>query len=54
LNALQTNVERSLFYLKKAIAADDTVRHRAKGDTDLAYIRGHVEYEKIVNGVSES
>lgn len=54
LNALQTNVEQSLFYLKKAIAADDTVRHRAKGDTDLAHIWGHVEYEKMVNGISES
>jgi tetratricopeptide (TPR) repeat protein len=54
LNALQTNVAQSLFYLKKAIAADDTVRNRAKGDLDLANIRGHVEYERIVNGVKES
>lgn len=54
LNALQTNVEQSLFYLKKAIAADDTVRDRAKGDIDLANIRGHVEYERIVNGVKKS
>ena len=54
LNALQTNVEQSLFYLKKAIAADDTVRDRAKGDIDLANIQGHVEYERIVNGVKKS
>jgi tetratricopeptide (TPR) repeat protein len=54
LNALQTNVQKSLFYLKKAIAADDTVRDRAKGDIDLANIQGHVEYERIVNGVKES
>jgi tetratricopeptide (TPR) repeat protein len=54
LKALQTNVEQSLFYLKKAIAADDTVRDRAKGDIDLANIRGHIEYEEIVNGVKKS
>jgi len=54
LNALQTNVEESLSYLKKAIAADGTARDRAKGDADLANIRGHVEYESIVNGVKKS
>jgi tetratricopeptide (TPR) repeat protein len=54
LNALQTNVAQSLFYLKKAIAADHTVRDRAKGDLDFANIRGHVEYEKMVNGVKKS
>jgi tetratricopeptide (TPR) repeat protein len=53
LNALQTNVEQGLFYLKKAIAADDTVRDRAKRDQDLENIRGHVEYERIIRHVEK-
>ena len=54
LYALQTDVEQSLFYLKKAIAADDTIRDRAQGDKDLENIRGHVEYERIVKGLETS
>ena len=54
LFALQTDVEQSLFYLKKAIAADDTVRDRARGDKDLENLRGHVEYERIVKGLETS
>ena len=54
LYALQTDVEQSLFYLKKAIAADDTVRDRAQGDKDLENLRGHVEYERIIKGLETS
>jgi len=54
LYALQTDVEQSLFYLKKAIAVDDTVRDRAQGDKDLENVRGHVQYTRIVKGLKTS
>jgi tetratricopeptide (TPR) repeat protein len=54
LHALQKDVGRSLFYLKKAISVDKAARKWAKTDEDLKNLRGHVEYEKILKDAQES
>ena len=54
VHALQKDVGRSLFYLKKAISVDEAVRKWAKTDKDLQNLRGHSEYEKIIQGTHKS
>ncbi|MDY6952848.1 MAG: tetratricopeptide repeat protein [Thermodesulfobacteriota bacterium] len=54
LHALQNDVGRSLFYLKKAISIDRGVRKWASADKDLENLHGHSEYEKIVATIRES
>ena len=54
LHALQNDVGRSLFYLKKAISIDRDARKWASADKDLQNLHGHSEYEKIVATVQES
>ncbi|MDY6986736.1 MAG: tetratricopeptide repeat protein [Thermodesulfobacteriota bacterium] len=54
LHALQNDVGRSLFYLKKAISIDRHVKKWASADKDLENLHGHSEYEKIVATVQES
>ncbi len=48
LHALQNDVGRSLFYLKKAISIDKDVGKWASTDKDLQNLHGHSEYEKII------
>jgi tetratricopeptide (TPR) repeat protein len=48
LHALQNDVGRSLFYLKKAISIDKEVRKWARVDKDLQKLHGHSEYENII------
>lgn len=50
LHGTQKDVKRSLFYLKKAVSLDEAARKWAKADKDLKNLRGHREYEEIVNG----
>jgi tetratricopeptide (TPR) repeat protein len=50
LHALQNDVGRSLAYLKKATSVNEAVRQWAKTDEDLRNLRGHSEYEKIIQG----
>ncbi len=50
LHALQNDVGRSLAYLKKATSVNEAVRQWAKTDEDLRSLRGHSEYEKIIQG----
>ena len=54
LHALQNDVGRSLFYLKKAVSISRTVQEWAKSDKDLQNLHGHSEYEKIIGAVQES
>jgi tetratricopeptide (TPR) repeat protein len=51
LHSLQTNVDKGLSYLKKAIAADDALRDQAQRDKDLGNLRGNIEYERILEGM---
>lgn len=48
LYALQNDVKQGLHYLKRAIAADASIRQRAMDDQDLESLRGHVEYQAIL------
>ncbi len=50
LHAIQNDVGRSLAYLKKATSVNEAVRQWAKTDEDLRNLRGHSEYEKIIQG----
>ena len=50
LHSTQKDVKRSLFYLKKAVSLDNEARQWAKADKDLENLRGHREYEQIVQG----
>jgi tetratricopeptide (TPR) repeat protein len=50
LHALQKDVGRSLAYLKKATSVNEAVRQWARTDEDLRNLRGHSEYEKIIEG----
>lgn len=54
LHALQKDVGRSLAYLKKATSVNEAVRQWARTDEDLRNLRGHSEYEKIIEGAQES
>jgi tetratricopeptide (TPR) repeat protein len=54
LYALQKDVGRSLAYLKKATSVNAAVRQWARTDEDLRNLRGHSEYEKIIQGVRKS
>ena len=54
LHALQNDVGRSLFYLKKAVSINRTVQEWARADKDLQNLHGHSEYEKIIQAVQES
>jgi tetratricopeptide (TPR) repeat protein len=54
LYALQKDVGRSLAYLKKATSVNAAVRQWARSDEDLQNLRGHSEYEKIIQGVRKS
>jgi tetratricopeptide (TPR) repeat protein len=54
LHALQNDVGRSLFYLKKAISMEKDVMKWASADKDLENLHGHSEYEKIVGTIQES
>jgi tetratricopeptide (TPR) repeat protein len=54
LHAQQKDIGRSLFYLKKAISLDEAARQWAETDEDLQNLRGHVEYEKIINSAEKS
>jgi len=54
LYAVQEDVSRSLFYLKKAISVDRAARTWAMTDKDLENLRGHSEYERIIEGAQES
>lgn len=48
LHALQDDMGRSLFYLKKAISINNGVRKWARADKDLQKLHGHSEYERII------
>ncbi len=50
LYSLQNDVSQSLSYLKKAVSVDEAARVWAKTDKDLQNLRGHSEYEKIIQG----
>jgi tetratricopeptide (TPR) repeat protein len=50
LHAQQKDVNRSLSYLRRAVALDKSVRDWARADKDLQNLRGHSEYEKIIQG----
>ena len=54
LHALQNDVGRSVAYLKKATSVNEAVRQWARTDDDLRNLRGHSEYEKIIEGAQES
>jgi tetratricopeptide (TPR) repeat protein len=54
LHALQKDVGRSLAYLKKATSVNEAVRQWARTDDDLRNLRGHAEYERIIEGAQES
>jgi len=54
LHALQNDIGRSLFYLKKAISIESDVKKWASADRDLQNLHGHSEYEKIVATIQES
>lgn len=54
VHALQKDVGRSIFYLKKAVSIDEAVRKWAETDKDLQNLRGHSEYEKIIQGTQKS
>jgi len=54
LHALQKDVGRSLAYLKKAASVNEAVLQWARTDEDLRNLRGHSEYEKIIQGAQES
>ncbi len=50
LYALQEDVSRSLFYLKKAISVNQAARDWAETDKDLENLHGQSEYERIIKG----
>lgn len=54
LHALQKDVSRSLAHLKKAVSVDEAARNWARTDKDLQNLRGHPEYEKIIQGAQGS
>ena len=50
LHSTLKDVKRSLFYLKKAISLNKEALQWAKTDNDLKNLRGHREYEQILQG----
>lgn len=50
LHSTLKDVKRSLFYLKKAVSLNKEARQWAKADKDLKNLRGHREYEQIIEG----
>jgi len=50
LHSTLKDVKRSLFYLKKAVSLNNEARQWAKADEDLKNLRGHREYEQIIEG----
>ena len=54
LYALQRNVGQSLSYLRKAVSVDEAARSWAMKDTDLRNLRGHAEFQRIVETTRNS